>query len=146
EEEFSVQSSKFKVGEEEEELLRLAGSLAVHSSHPISQAIAAKSSERMEIRSWKEIRGAGIEGEIEDGEIDETNQSAAVRLGSLAWLKSSGVDLGPEDAFTRQWTGEAATLVGLAADKDLLGLFAVRDALKPGAAEVVRAIQEQGLK
>ena len=43
-------------------------------------------------------------------------------------------------------TAQAATVVGLAEGKSLLALFAVKDSLKPGAADVVKTIQSQGLK
>ncbi|HZV37055.1 MAG TPA: HAD-IC family P-type ATPase, partial [Verrucomicrobiae bacterium] len=38
------------------------------------------------------------------------------------------------------------TLLGIAADKRLLGMLALRDALKAGAKEVMRQLQEDGLK
>jgi Cu+-exporting ATPase len=37
-------------------------------------------------------------------------------------------------------------MVGLAVEKSLLGLFAVKDAVKPGARPVVEQLQRQGLK
>jgi len=56
------------------------------------------------------------------------------------------VDLARADDFIKQWTAQAATVVGLAEGKSLLALFAVKDSLKPGAADVVKTIQSQGLK
>jgi Cu+-exporting ATPase len=68
------------------------------------------------------------------------------RLGSLRWLKESGVDLAAGEKFIAEWSGQGATIVGLAADKNLLGLFAVRDSVKPNAAKVIEQLQAQGLK
>jgi Cu+-exporting ATPase len=68
------------------------------------------------------------------------------RLGSLRWLKESGVDLAAGEKFISEWSGQGATIVGLASDKTLLGLFAVRDAVKANAAKVVEQLQRQGLK
>ena len=68
------------------------------------------------------------------------------RLGSLRWLRESGVNPAADDTFIREWSAQGATIVGLAVEKELLGLFAVQDALKPGAAAVVRQLQSGGLK
>jgi Cu+-exporting ATPase len=56
------------------------------------------------------------------------------------------VDLETGDGFVKEWSAQGATVVGLALDKQLVGLLAVRDTLKPGAAEVVRQLQRSGLK
>jgi Cu+-exporting ATPase len=137
----------------------LAAALARHSTHPISQAIAKleseggvlrrpnskenfvdlQSSSLRETNGWKEIRGAGIEANIE-------HPTAKVRLGSLRWLKESGVDLAAGEKFIAEWSHQGATIVGLASNKTLLGLFAVRDTVKPNAAKVVEQLRRQGLK
>jgi Cu+-exporting ATPase len=68
------------------------------------------------------------------------------RLGSIRWLEQSGVDLASGQAFIAEWASQGATVVGLAVEKSLRGLFAVKDAVKPGAREVVRELERQGLK
>jgi Cu+-exporting ATPase len=94
------------------------------------------------IQEWQEIRGAGVEAKrrMEDG------QWKLARLGSLRWLRETGVELGPGGRFVADWTAQGATVVGLALDGELRALFAVRDAIKPGAAAVVRQLQNQGLR
>ncbi|MEI9962063.1 MAG: hypothetical protein WDM76_13310 [Limisphaerales bacterium] len=52
------------------------------------------------------------------------------KLGSLRWLKESGADLAAGEKFISEWSNQGATIIGLASDKNLLGLFAVRDACK----------------
>jgi Cu+-exporting ATPase len=120
----------------------LAAALARNSTHPISQAIAKISAEKIGIKNWKEMRGCGIEAES----AIRNPQSAIVRLGSLRWLKESGVDLAAGENFNVEWSGQGATIVGLALGENLLGLFAVRDAVKPNAANVVEQLRRQGLK
>jgi len=123
-------------------LEKLAATLATNSTHPISEAIAKISSERISILDWREIRGCGVEAKFAICNL----QSAIVRLGALRWLKESGVNLAAGGKFIAEWSGQGATIVGLAAENELLGLFAVRDALKPNAARVVAQLQAQGLK
>jgi Cu+-exporting ATPase len=120
----------------------LAAALARNSTHPISQAIAKLSAEGIQISDWKEIRGSGIEAKS----TSRNQQSEIVRLGSLRWLRESGVDLASGETFISAWSNQGATVVGLAADKTLLGLFAVSDALKSNAANIVGQLRDQGLK
>ena len=42
-----------------------------------------------------------------------------VRLGSLRWLKESGVDLAAGEKFIAEWSGQGATIVGLAFEQSL---------------------------
>jgi Cu+-exporting ATPase len=132
----------FEIRNPKSEIRNLAAALARNSTHPISQAIAGLSAEHVEFADWKEIRGAGVEGKakMEDG------RWRMVQFGSLNWLRESGVNLAEGEKFMAEWSVQGATLVGLAADNQLLGLFAVRDALKSNAADVVRQIQRRGLK
>jgi Cu+-exporting ATPase len=123
-----------------------AAELARNSTHPISQAIAGISAEKVEMTDWREIRGSGVEANIQHSTFNIQHSMAKARLGSLHWLKESGVDLAAGEKFIAEWTNQGATIVGLASENTLLGLFAVRDALKPSATKVVGQLQAQGLK
>jgi Cu+-exporting ATPase len=68
------------------------------------------------------------------------------KLGSLTWLEQSGVDLALGKEFVGKWTGEGASVIGLAIGAALSALFAVKDTLKEGSADVVRSIRSQGLR
>jgi Cu+-exporting ATPase len=69
-----------------------------------------------------------------------------VRLGSLRWLSTQGVDLAAGQAFIEEWSAKGATIVGLAVELSLGGLFALRDVIKAGSSEVIRQLQRQGLQ
>jgi P-type Cu+ transporter len=56
------------------------------------------------------------------------------------------VDLAAGEKFITEWSGQGATIVGLAIESSLAGLFAVRDLLKPGAAAVIEQLHRQNLK
>ncbi len=156
-------------------IIQIAAALARNSTHPISRAIAKVSAEEIELLDWKEIRGCGVEAKLgkvfslapsQRGEgrgegfvISEPLASSpqpspplgkeremSVRLGSLRWLTESGVGLTAGEKFIAEWSQRGATIVGLASDKTLLGLFAVRDALKVNAKQVVAQLQQQGLE
>jgi len=120
----------------------LTASLARNSTHPISQAIAKLSPEEISLGDWTEMRGAGVvaKTKMEDGGW------RMAQLGSLRWLRELGVDLAAGESFVKERSGQGATIVGLALDNSLVGLFAVRDTLKPGAAKVVEQLHQRGLK
>jgi Cu+-exporting ATPase len=120
----------------------LAATLARNSTHPISQAIAKITAEKIEVTDWKEIRGAGVVAQLST----INHPPSTIRLGSLNWLAESGVGLAAGEKFTAEWSQQGATIVGLASDNTLLGLFAVRDALKANAKEVVEQLQQHGFK
>jgi Cu+-exporting ATPase len=87
--------------------------------------------------AWTELRGQGVQARLE---------GRLVRLGSLAWLRESGVQLDGLPKFADNWTDKGATVIGLAAGQALVGLFALRDSLKPHAWEVVQRLTAQGLQ
>ncbi len=127
-----IQAARFKPRD-------LAAALARDSSHPVSQAIAKISGEKIALENWREIPGAGIEA-------NAPNFPEKIRLGSLRWLGENGADFSREEKFIAQWTALGAGVIGLAVDNNPLALFAVRDTLKPDAANVVKSLRARGLK
>jgi len=123
-------------------LKQLAAELARPSSHPISRAISGLGDTATRLTNWEEIHGSGVRAIMQESR----SHKIEVRLGSLRWLAESGVDTSTGADFTRKWSSEGATLVGLSIDSKLMGLIALQDALKPGAANVVKLVQNSGLK
>lgn len=117
----------------------LAASLARHSSHPISQAIARTAPGREAIRDWQEFRGAGVAGRLE-------RDSAELRLGSLNWLRENQVDLTPARTFISDWSARGTTITALAANTELVAVLAIRDELKPAARKVIDDLHRSQLK
>lgn len=126
---------------EETDFEELAASMAKPSAHPLSQAIAQNRAAALPLRNWREVRGAGSVAESTDG-----RRTRLVRLGSPAWLTQESVDTRAGADFAEQWTSQGATIVGVAADRELLGWVALKDALKPGAPDVVARLRKSGLK
>lgn len=115
----------------------LAASLARNSSHPISHAIAKISNEKVELTNWSEVPGSGIEANMSSGKA---------RLGSLLWLRENSVDLAQGEKFILEYSSRGSTVVGLAMETMLLGLFELSDAVQPNAETVIKQLQRQGLK
>ncbi len=131
--------------------VRIAAALARPSTHPLSQAVAKLATEEITFRDWQEVRGAGVEGKLQIADYGpkpdgSANGEPTLRLGALKWLTECGVDLTAAKPFVEEWTAQGATVLGLAADRALLGLLAVKDTVKSGARVVVHKLQQQGLK
>jgi Cu+-exporting ATPase len=132
-----------------ESAVRLAAALASNSGHPISQAIAQLSPNGLPLSGWQEVRGAGVQANVESQHSSTPapqHPPVTARLGSVRWLQDSGVDLAPGQAFIAEWASQGATVVGLAVEQSLRAVFAVKDAVKPGARAVVEQLGRQGLE
>ncbi|HEY1789251.1 MAG TPA: cation-translocating P-type ATPase [Verrucomicrobiae bacterium] len=117
----------------------LAAALARASSHPLSRAVAALSTETIELDNWREVHGAGIEAQVR-------RIPGLVRLGSLRWLAANNVDLDRAEQFIAKWTAAGSNVIGLAVENNPLAFFATLDALKPDAVNVIKQLRGQGLK
>jgi len=137
-----AEAEKCGVGNAEWGVEKLAAALARDSTHPVSQAIAKLSTESIELTDWKEIRGCGVEGKAKTA----NGEWMMVKLGALRWLKESGMDFSAGEKFISRGSGQGATIVGLASGNALLGLFAVRDSVKPNATKAIAQLQRLGLK
>jgi Cu+-exporting ATPase len=133
---------------------RTAARLAQPSNHPISRALSREDgpapregetpglhtpvSITSDFADWRELRGCGIEAK------PIGQPGTVLRVGSLRWLGECGVDRTPAAAFEDTWSARGATVLGVARDQRLIGVAALRDELKPHAAEVVRDLATQG--
>ncbi len=124
---------------DEASLNALAATVARHSLHPFSRAVAARSSEEVPLHEWRELRGAGLLARV-----TWQGKERTVRMGSLRWLRKACA--GREDGrdFVERWSAQGASVIGLALDERLIALFAIRDELKSGAAAVVRELERAG--
>ncbi len=129
---------------------QIVAGLVAPSNHPLSRAVAkvfdrrfletppaavGGNGSRLQLQNWQELRGKGVQASL-DG--------ALFRLGSIQWLAEAGVDSAPDEEFVQVWSAGGATVLGLAADRRVIGLFALRDAAKPDAAQVVAQLKRQG--
>jgi P-type Cu+ transporter len=128
----------------------LAAALAHASNHPLSQAVARLAADAPHgeaapalapVQDWQELRGRGVQAQLGQA---KGKAPVLLRLGSLAWLKESGVGLEPARTFIDSWSRQGATILGLAADGRVLGAFALQDVVKPHAADVVAHLARQG--
>ena len=122
-------------GEDEKELLRLAGALEHASEHPVARAVAAGAGERVgalpAVEHFENVPGRGVRGRVDGREV------AVGRL----------YDDVPEElaraAAEAEREGRTAGLAGW--DGRARGVLAVADAIKETSAEAIRELRALGL-
>ncbi|WDO08284.1 cadmium-translocating P-type ATPase [Streptomyces murinus] len=122
-------------GEDEKELLRLAGALEHASEHPVARAVAAGAGERVgalpAVEHFENVPGRGVRGRVDGREV------AVGRL----------YDDVPEElaraAAEAEREGRTAVLAGW--DGRARGVLAVADAIKETSAEAIRELRALGL-
>ena len=125
----------------EENILRLAASAERQSEHPLAEAIVqAASSQKLKLQAvtgFKAIPGKGVEASAGDKKIV---------LGNLALMKAEKLALnGLEKEASRLWE-QGKTVMFLGINKEVVGIVALADALKPGAREAVAALHRLGIE
>ncbi|WP_030993664.1 HAD-IC family P-type ATPase, partial [Streptomyces sp. NRRL WC-3744] len=128
-------------GEDEKELLRLAGALEHASEHPVAQAVAAGAAERAGSlpvpEDFENVAGLGVQGVV-DGH--------AVLVGREQLLADWAIELDRELAGAKAAAeAEGRTAVAVAWDGQARGVLTVADAVKETSAEAVAELRRLGL-
>jgi Cu+-exporting ATPase len=128
-------------GFQESEILRLAASVERASEHPLADAIVRAAKERNlelgEVEAFDAPIGKGATGKV-DGKT--------VVLGSSNYLRSLGIDPEPLNQQAERLRGDGATVINIAVDGRLAGMFAIADPVKPSAPEALKALAAEGIK
>lgn len=124
---------------EKTEFLKLAGAAERHSEHPLAQAVVeftqTQISEFPETKVFESTTGKGIRADIE---------GRSVLLGSLEYLEEQNVNIQLNSNWISDHEEQGHTVIGMAADGHLSGLFALADTLKKDAKETIHHLQDQG--
>jgi Cu+-exporting ATPase len=126
---------------EEKDILRIAASIEKGSEHPIGEAIVSKAEDENimlpETRDFEAISGKGVKAVVEGVEAVLGNRMMLSELG----LISPEID---EKMKSLEATGN--TVIGIALSKEIIGLIAVADSLKPNAREAIGELKRMGIK
>lgn len=125
-------------GVSETEILSLAAALEAKSAHPLAHAVGerARGLTLPPVADFANVTGRGLRGIIE---------GTAVLVGSEDFLSESGILTKTLDGDAKQARETGATVVFVARGSTALGLIAVKDPLKPGARETLKALEAEGL-
>jgi len=128
-------------GFQENDILQLAASVERGSEHPLADAIVRAAKERgVELATVEEFdapTGKGATGKV---------SGRSVVLGNSKYLSSIGVETASLDAEAERLRSEGATVINMAVDSKLAGLFAIADPVKASTPEALRALAAEGIK
>jgi Cu+-exporting ATPase len=128
-------------GFQENEILRLAASVERASEHPLADAIVAAAKERRldlaAVDDFDSPTGKGATGKV-DGQ--------SIVLGNARYLASLGIATNEVDAEAERLRGDGATVINMAIDGKLAGLFAIADPVKATTPEALKALAAEGIK
>jgi len=121
------------------EVISLAASLENNSEHPLAQAIIAGARQEniafRPVTEFSAISGRGVSGII-DGKT--------YRLGNVRMMEEIGLDLPMNKIDSLEKNGQTSMI--LSQEKNILGIIAVADIIKPGAAAAIAELKSLGLK
>ncbi|WP_041803085.1 heavy metal translocating P-type ATPase [Rhodopseudomonas palustris] len=128
-------------GFDETTILRLAASVERASEHPLADAVLRAAKERQielsKVEEFDAPSGKGATGKV-DGKT--------VLLGNAVLLSSAGVDSRALDDRAEQLRGDGATVINIAIDGRLAGLFAIADPVKASTPDALKAMAAEGIK
>jgi Cu+-exporting ATPase len=128
-------------GYTEKDVLKWAGSAESVSEHPLAQAIVNKTLEEnidfFDVEKFEATPGHGIIA---------TLQGEVVQIGSFRYLSQEGIDYSQQQKAIEELESQGRTVVGVAKNKEALGLIAIADTLKEDAKEAIARMKKAGLE
>jgi Cu+-exporting ATPase len=126
---------------DETEILRLAATVERASEHPLADAIVRAAIERKldlgKVEAFDSPTGKGATGKV-DGKT--------IVLGNANFLKALGIDAQALNDQGERLRGEGATVINMAVDGRLAGLFAIADPVKASTPDALKALAAEGIK
>lgn len=128
-------------GQPDSEVLRLAASLDQGSEHPLAHAIVeAARKQGLKLAKTEEFEsssGIGVRGSVDGKRLS---------LGNTALMNQEGVDVTSLTSAAEEQRQKGASVMYLAADKQLLGLLSVSDPIKASTPEAVDSLHAAGIR
>lgn len=128
-------------GRGEIELIGLAAALEARSSHPIARAILAKAAELQipaePAEAVQAITGRGVVGQVAGREM---------WLGSRRYIEDRGINSAEVMQRADALSSAGRTIVAVGDSRDVWGLVAVADAVRPEAKDIVTSLHRAGIE
>lgn len=123
----------------EEELLCAAASLEKPSGHPLADAIVQEAERRSiplcAVSDFAAVAGGGVQA-VQDGKT--------LYAGNARYMESIGADTAALRAAAEMLAAQGKTPLYFAEDRQLLGVIAVADVVKPDSAAAIAALRRSG--
>lgn len=124
----------------EEDFLRLIASAESVSEHPLAKAVVKYAQEKNitldNVADFKAISGRGLKAKVADKDII---------IGNEAWMSDNKIAIQGK-AWAEERSTQGKTVLWVADDQEVLGLFAVADVVKESSFEAIAALKKMGIK
>lgn len=132
----------------EEALVTLSAGLENNSEHPLSEAIVKLANdnkfnfEKIKIETFKNHEGKGVSGIVKGKEVVIGNEKLMekFKIDSIKDVNSNIKDK------LEKYRNEGKTIVSVAYGKEIIGYFALADALKPEAKQLISQIKKKDIR
>lgn len=124
----------------EEELLKIAASIETLSEHPLADAIVTESKNR-NINLLKSSNFISIEGQGINAQINDKTYYA----GNIKLMKNQNIDINTSKKYIDELSSKGKTTLFFADDKQLLGIIAVADQVKPTSIQAINKLKENNI-
>lgn len=125
-------------GSSKNEVLQLAASLELGSSHPLAKAIAEEGKKEslsiLSVQNYKAVSGLGVEGEI---------AGVKYQLGRPDWVAAP---YSLDQQLIQKAESQGQTVMVLADPQRILGYLTVADKIRESSKQAIARIQKQGVK
>ncbi len=124
-----------------EDLLPLAAAIESRSEHPLGDAIVRRAKEEglaiPEVAEFESITGLGVRARVNEN---------LYYVGSQRLFQKLSVPLSEAERELQRLEGEGKTAVLVGTEKEVLGIIAVADQLRPEAVEMVKELRKAGVE
>lgn len=124
----------------ENELLTIAASFEKWSEHPIAKAIICKAKEQnlhlSTVSKLEAVLGFGVHGLVDGQEY---------RIGKLGFIEGQKLAEEEKEAVMKL-EGQGKTIIFVQVGKELIGVLAVQDTLRPQVKESIKKLKKMGIK
>jgi Cu2+-exporting ATPase len=119
----------------ENELLKYAASVEVHSEHPIAKGIVSSSMETFPVEKFNAIPGKGTEGRVNGRDV---------KVVSPGYIREQNISVADEriDRLSQQ----GKTVVFVIIDGELKGSIALADIIRPESKKAISRLKEMGIR
>jgi Cu+-exporting ATPase len=126
--------------DENDKLLQIAATVEKNSEHPLAKSIVQKARElNLEV-------GEASEFFVTPGKGASATYNNNIYVGSTGFIESQGIDIKSAETVISQMQHEGKTVVLVASGKELLGILALLDTVKPSARGTLNALKKMGIK
>ncbi len=129
----------------EDELLRLALGVERQSEHPLARAVMAHGVDRG-ISAPPSTDFQALVGRGARAQVDGPDGAVPVHVGNLRLARELGLDDEATSATFQRLMADGKSVLFVARDREILGIIAIADQPRPGAAEMFADLRASGVR